>query len=104
MCAQSIDNVHTDEYTIYMTTLNIRIEEKTKREAAKTLAALGLDLSSAVKMFLHQVVIEQGIPFKPTRTPHEIRQEYDREVVTARKQGKRYTNASEMFADILKED
>jgi DNA-damage-inducible protein J len=86
-----------------MTTLNIRIEEKTKKEAAKTLAALGLDMSSAVKMFLHQVVIEQGIPFKPTRMPHEIRQEYDKEVVWARKHGKRYANATEMFTDILKD-
>lgn len=86
-----------------MTTLNIRIEEKTKKEATKTLAALGLDMSSAVKMFLHQVVIEQGIPFKPTRTPREVREEYDREVSWALKHGKRYTNASEMFEDILKE-
>ena len=89
---------------MYMTTLNIRIEEKTKKEAAKTLAALGLDLSSAVKMFLHQVVIEQGIPFKPTRTPREIREEYDKEVAWALKYGKRYTKASEMFADIMKEN
>ncbi len=87
-----------------MTTLSIRIEEKTKKEAAKTLAALGLDMSSAVKMFLNQVVIEQGIPFKPSRTPREIREEWDKEVAWALKHGKRYTNASEMFADIVKED
>ncbi len=86
-----------------MTTLSIRIEEKTKKEAAKTLAALGLDMSSAVKMFLHQVVIEQGIPFKPTRTPREIREEYDSEVAWALKHGKQYTNAREMLADIMKD-
>jgi DNA-damage-inducible protein J len=86
-----------------MTTLNIRIEEKTKKEATKTLAALGLDMSSAVKMFLNQVVIEQGIPFKPSRTPREIREEWDKEVAWARKHGKRYTNATEMLADIVKE-
>ena len=44
------------------TTLSIRIDEKTKREARKTLEALGLDLSSAVNMFLNQVVIQQGVP------------------------------------------
>jgi DNA-damage-inducible protein J len=86
-----------------MTTLSIRIEEKTKKEAAKTLAALGLDMSSAVKMFLHQVVIEQGIPFKPTRTPREIREEYDSEVAWALKYGKRYTNVDKMFEDIMEE-
>ena len=86
-----------------MTTLNIRIEERVKKEATKTLAALGLDMSSAVKMFLNQVVIEQGIPFKPSRTPREIREEWDKEVAWARKHGKSYTDVSKMFEDIMKE-
>jgi DNA-damage-inducible protein J len=87
-----------------MTTLSIRIEEKTKREANKTLKALGLDMSSAVKMFLNQVVIEQGIPFKPSRTPKQIREELDKEVAYALKYGKSYTDVSKMFEDILKEN
>lgn len=86
-----------------MSTLSIRIEEKTKREANKTLTALGLDMSSAVKLFLNQVIIEQGIPFKPSRTPREIREEYDKEVAWALKHGKRYTSAKKMFEDIVKE-
>ena len=87
------------------TTLSIRIEEKTKKAAQKTLEAVGLDLSSAVKMFLHQVIIEQGIPFKPSRTPKQIREEWDKEVAWALKHGKRYNSAKEMhemFEDILK--
>ncbi len=86
-----------------MSTLSIRIEEKTKKEASETLAALGLDISSAVKMFLNQVVIEQGIPFKPSRTPQEIRKEWDKEVAWALKHGKSYTDVSKMFEDIRKE-
>ena len=90
-----------------MTTLSIRIEEKTKKEAKKTLKALGLDLSSAVNMFLNQVVIEQGIPFKPSRVStkeerEKIRKEWDKEVAFALKYGKRYSDAESMFADILK--
>lgn len=87
-----------------MSTLSIRIEEKTKREANKTLKALGLDMSSAVKMFLNQVVIEQGIPFKPSRSPKQIKAEWDKEVAHALKYGKSYTDVSEMFKDILKEN
>lgn len=87
-----------------MSTLSIRIEEKTKREASKTLEALGLDLSTAVKMFLNQVIIEQGIPFKPSRAPQQIREEWDKEVSHALKHGKRYSNVSDLFRDILKED
>jgi DNA-damage-inducible protein J len=80
-----------------MSTLSIRIEEKTKKEAAKTLEALGLDLSTAVKMFLNQVVIEQGIPFKPSRNLLQIKAEWDREVKEAVNAGKSYTNAPSVF-------
>jgi len=85
-----------------MATLSIRIEEKTKKEARKTLEALGLDLSSAVNMFLSQVVIEQGIPFKPSRVStkeerEKIRAEWDKEVTYALKNGKRYSSAAELF-------
>ena len=79
-----------------MTTLSIRIEAKTKKDAAKTLNALGIDLSSAVKMFLNQVVIDQGLPFTPSRTPKLIREEWDEQVREALKT-KGCKNADEMF-------
>ena len=81
------------------TTLSIRIEEKTKKAAQKTLEAVGLDLSSAVKMFLTQVIIEQGIPFKSSRTPKQIREEWDVWSKEARKT-KGYKNAEEMFKSL----
>lgn len=84
-----------------MTTLSIRIEEKLKKDANKTFSALGIDMSSAVKMFLNQVVIEQGLPFKPSRTLKQIREEWDRETAHALKYGKRYDNVDDMFKDIL---
>lgn len=84
-----------------MSTLSIRIEEKTKNEANKTLKALGLDMSTAVKMFLNQVVIEQGMPFKSSRNPQNLRTEWDSEVAEALKSGKRYSNANELFKDVL---
>jgi DNA-damage-inducible protein J len=83
------------------TTINIRVDSKIKKEAVKTLAGLGLDMSSAVKMFLNQVVISQGIPFKPTRSPKEIRAQWDAEVAEALK-GKGYKTAEEMHTAMLK--
>lgn len=85
-----------------MTTLSIRIEENTKIEAQKTLKSLGLDLSSAVNLFLNQVIAEQGIPFKPSLTPKQIRAEWDKEVAWALKHGKRYSSSEEMHRDIFK--
>ena len=56
-----------------MTTLNIRIEAKVKTKANKTLSALGLDMSSAVKLFLNQVITENGLPFTPTKNLASIK-------------------------------
>lgn len=83
-----------------MTTINIRIDEKLKRDASKTFASLGIDTSSAVKMFLAQAVKEKGLPFKPTRDPKAIRARWDKEVKEALK-GKGYTDVREMHRDIL---
>ena len=33
-------------------TIQVRVDEKTKRDAARTLQEMGLDMSSAVKLFL----------------------------------------------------
>ena len=85
-----------------MTTLNVRIEEKTKKAASKTLARLGLDMSSAVKMFLTQVVKEDGLPFTPTNNTKAIRARWDKEVAHALKYGKGYTDVKKMHRDILK--
>ena len=47
-----------------MTTINIRIDENIKNKAVKTFASMGLDVSSAVKLFIHQSILEQRIPFE----------------------------------------
>lgn len=67
------------------TTVNVRLEKKIKTEASKTLSRLGLDMSTAVKMFLYQVVTEQGIPFAPTKNPATIRARWDAQVADALK-------------------
>ncbi len=84
-----------------MTTINIRIDEKLKKDASKTLASLGMDTSSAVKMFLTQVVTEKGLPFTPSKDPAKIRARWDRQVADALKNGKGYTDVKKMHRDIL---
>lgn len=46
-----------------MSTIQIRIDDKTKKSAKKIFDELGLDMSSAIKYYLRQVVIRKGIPF-----------------------------------------
>lgn len=42
--------------------IQIRIDAKTKNEAKKVLAGLGMDMSSAVKIFFRQVINTKNFP------------------------------------------
>ena len=46
--------------------LNMRIDSSLKEQAAEVFERLGIDTSTAVKMFLKRSVIENGIPFRMT--------------------------------------
>ena len=72
------------------TTLQLRIDKKLKLEAQKTLEGMGLDLSSAIKLFLTQVTTDKELPFTPSLRAKEIRARWDKEVADALKNGKRY--------------
>ena len=41
-----------------------RIDAELKANAARVLAACGLELSDAIRLFLQQVVAHQGVPFE----------------------------------------
>ena len=54
------------------TNLNIRIEKDVKIKAEKLFDALGLNMTSAVNIFLRQALRENGIPFEiKINTPNE---------------------------------
>ena len=46
-----------------MTTIAIRVDDKLKAEAVKLFDSLGLDMTTAIKMFLIQSVQTKSIPF-----------------------------------------
>ena len=86
-----------------MTTLTVRIDEKIKANANKAFEKLGLDMSGAIKIFLNQVIKEDGFPFTPTNNDAVIKARWDKldkEVAYALKHGKRYKTAKELLDDI----
>lgn len=52
-----------------MANLQIRIDDALKDQAQTVVQGMGLDLSGAVRLFLAQVVKENGLPFRPTNEP-----------------------------------
>lgn len=45
-------------------TLQVRLDSRLKQEADHFFASAGLDTTTAVRMFLKQVIIRQAIPFE----------------------------------------
>ncbi len=81
-----------------MTTMvHTRIDQKTKDRAAKSLAAMGLSVSDAVRMLLVRVAAEKAIPFEvkvPNATTVRAIQSLERG------KGKRVNSVEALFKDL----
>ncbi len=77
--------------------INIRIDDKLKKEAEKLFNDLGMNMSSAINVFLKQSVREQKIPF-------EIRKEYPNYDTdsTDYNDSKTYDSVDELFKELDK--
>ena len=52
-----------------MALLRIRVDDALASRAQEVARGMGLDLSSAVELFLRQMVEENGLPFRPSCDP-----------------------------------
>jgi addiction module RelB/DinJ family antitoxin len=61
-----------------MATIQVRVEDNIKSDADSLFSELGLDTSTAVRMFIAAALDKRGIPFdvRKTRTPIEINDGY----------------------------
>ena len=100
----------------------VRIDENIKKEVTPILSNLGISLSEAINMFLHQIKLNNGIPFElKLKTPvelndgkgsyiceyghiHDYSKLYLKKLEQEAKGNKTYTNTKEMINDILNEE
>ncbi|MFO1422437.1 MAG: type II toxin-antitoxin system RelB/DinJ family antitoxin [Candidatus Competibacteraceae bacterium] len=85
------------------TMVHVRVDETLKAQAADTLAAMGLSLSEAVRVFLTRVVAEQRLPFElkaPNAETRAAMAEAER-IVSARRA--RFDSAEALFDAIDQE-
>ena len=68
----------------------IRIDRDVKEQANALFSGLGLDMSGAVNLFLHQCVLRGGIPFS-IEMPH-----YNRNTIAAMKEAKKISRNPEV--------
>jgi DNA-damage-inducible protein J len=46
------------------TVIRSRIDPAVKDEASRLLAKMGLTMSDAIRLFLHRVIVDKGLPFE----------------------------------------
>lgn len=79
------------------TMVHIRLDETLKAQAADTLAAMGLSLSDAVRVFLTRVVAEQRLPFELKAPNAETRAALAEAEAMIRTRNARFRSAEALF-------
>lgn len=82
------------------TTIQMRIDTKTKKEAGAALEALGLDLASGIRLFLRQVSTDKAMPFTPVTKEARLRAMFDADVADALEHGTRYTSVRDAMPEL----
>lgn len=85
--------------TLKTTDVRSRIEPDLKDRASEVLAECGLNLSDAIRLFLRQVVVQQGLPFE-VRTPNATTIAAMQEARSMRRA--KFASAQELFDDLDK--
>lgn len=84
------------------TMIHVRVDEKIKAQATETLAAMGLSVSDAVRVFLMRVVADKQMPFTLKVPNVETRAAMAEADGIARTRRTRFGTATELFDDLEK--
>ena len=84
------------------TMVHVRVDENIKAQATETLAAMGLSVSDAVRVFLMRVVAEQHMPFAIKAPNAETRAAMAEADTITRTRRARFATATELFDDLEK--
>ena len=85
-----------------MATVTARVDENVKKEAETLFKKMGLNMSTAMNLFLKKCILEQGIPFElkvPNRETRKAMQETD-DILSGKIEIKGYNSAEELFEDL----
>lgn len=88
--------------------INVNVDSEIKKEATDILSSLGLSMSSAINIFLTQVVNHNGIPFeiknpKPSRELKKALKEA-KGIASGKIKTKGYRNIDELFEALESDD
>ncbi len=86
--------------------IQIRIDAETKKETKKILDSLGIDMSSAIKLFFRQIINARNIPFElrgenglTLRNAELLRES----IIDAKQSAKTFKGGATLLRDALKD-
>ena len=87
-------------------TLTLKIDNETKKEFNEFCEEFGINMTTAINMFIKKVIREQRIPFelslnKPNLETLQALQESE-DILNGIKKAKSYNNVEELFKDLNK--
>ena len=85
-----------------MATVTARVDENVKKEAETLFKKMGLNMSTAMNLFLKKCILEQGIPFElkvPNKETLKAMQETE-DILSDKIERKGYNSAEELFKDL----
>ena len=88
--------------TAHTSMLHVRVDDETKEQATQALAAMGMSVSDAVRLFLRRVAIDQAFPLE-LRVPNaETRAAIAESRAMMASRRARFTDAGALFDDLEK--
>lgn len=85
------------------TMVHVRVDQNIKTQATKTLAAMGLTISDAVRVFLMRVVAEKQLPFELKVPNPETRMAMAEAEDIVKTRSARFRKVEELFDALEKE-
>ena len=100
--------VKGDDFMASLTSaINIQIDSETKRKATDILNELGLSMSTAINIFLRQVIKKDGLPFEVNNNSNDDLLdaiEEIRDMINNPQNYPSYTNREDLKKALLKDD
>jgi len=100
--------VKGDDFMASLTSaINIQIDSETKRKATDILNDLGLSMSTAINIFLRQVIKKDGLPFEVNNNSNDDLLdaiEEIRDMINNPQNYPSYTNREDLKKALLKDD
>lgn len=82
-----------------MAVINVRVNETTKKEVETLYKELGLNMSTAINLFLKKCLIEQGLPFE-LKLPNKKTMEVIQDIEQGDGLSKEFDSVDDLLSDL----